>query len=154
MSDDQPPQKKPRSPHLKPAWKPGQSGNPKGRPVGSRNKATILCQELLDGEGEAITRKCVELALAGDTTALRLALERLVPPAKERAVTLPLPEINSPADTPPAALAIIEKAASGEITPGEATQFMALLNGYQKAAEIADIENRLKALEAVHGDKR
>ena len=50
----------------------GVSGNPAGRPVGSRNKATLLALQLLEGEAEALTRKAVEQALEGDTTALRL----------------------------------------------------------------------------------
>ena len=51
----------------------GQSGNPAGRPRGSRNRATRAMQTLLDGEAQALTRKAVELALEGDTTALRLS---------------------------------------------------------------------------------
>ena len=48
-------------------FKPGVSGNPKGRPRGSRSKATVLAQELLDGEAEGLARKVIELALAGDS---------------------------------------------------------------------------------------
>src|SRR6516225_7230100 len=69
----------------------GRSGNPSGRRPGSRNKATLAAAALLDGEFEALTRKAVELALAGDPTALRLCLERLLPPRRERAVTFRLP---------------------------------------------------------------
>ena len=50
-------------------FKPGQSGNPNGRPNGSRNKATMALEALLDGEGEAMTRKAVESALNGDMAA-------------------------------------------------------------------------------------
>ena len=49
------------------------------RPKGARNRATLAAETLLDGEAEALTRKAVELALAGDTTALRLCLERVLP---------------------------------------------------------------------------
>ena len=65
-------------------FKPGQSGNPKGKPKGARHKATLAALELLDGEAEALTRKAVDLALEGDTTALRLCLERIAPPARMR----------------------------------------------------------------------
>ena len=58
----------------------GQSGNPSGRPKGARNKATLAMEILLDGEADRLTRKVVEMALAGDTTALRLCLERIMPP--------------------------------------------------------------------------
>ena len=63
-------------------FRPGQSGNPNGRPKGSRNAATLALESLLDGEAEALTRKAVELALAGDIAALRLCLDRILPPRK------------------------------------------------------------------------
>ena len=50
----------------------GRSGNPGGRRRGSRNKATLAAAALLAGESEALTRKAVEMALAGDPTAMRL----------------------------------------------------------------------------------
>src|SRR3954451_23931868 len=53
-------------------------GNPCRR-AGARSRATLAAMALLEGETEALTRRCVELALAGDTTALRLCLERLLP---------------------------------------------------------------------------
>ena len=62
---------------IKGRWAKGTSGNPAGRPTGSRNKATLYFEELLDGQGEALIKKAVELSLKGDTTALRLCLERI-----------------------------------------------------------------------------
>ena len=68
----------------------GRSANPGGRRRGSRNRATLAAAVLLDGEAEALTRKAVELALAGDPVALRLCIERILPPCRERPVRLPL----------------------------------------------------------------
>jgi hypothetical protein len=76
----------------------GRSGNPRGRPVGARNRKTLVAAVLLDGESEALTRKAVELALAGDPTALRLCIERILPPCRERAVRFELPPIENAAD--------------------------------------------------------
>ena len=47
-------------------FKKGQSGNPGGRPKGTRNKTTLAMEELLDGEAEIITRKAIEKAKEGD----------------------------------------------------------------------------------------
>ena len=53
----------------------GQSGNPGGCPKGSRNAATLAVAILLDGQAEALTQKAIQMALAGDSVALRLCLE-------------------------------------------------------------------------------
>jgi Family of unknown function (DUF5681) len=76
----------------------GRSGNPAGRPRGNRNRSTLAAQLLLQGEAEALTRKAVELALNGDPTALRLCLDRLIAPHRERLVPLTLPPMRKPAD--------------------------------------------------------
>jgi hypothetical protein len=63
--------------------KPFQAGNP-GRPKGSKNATTLLMESLLDGQAQALTQKAIELALTGDMAALRLCLERVLPPRKDR----------------------------------------------------------------------
>ena len=68
-------------------------GNP-GRPKGARHRVTRAAEELLDGEAEALTRKAIELALNGDPMALRLCLERILPPRKERPVDIVLPSLT------------------------------------------------------------
>src|SRR5712671_2326574 len=110
----------------------GQSGNPAGRPRGSSNRATRAAEMLLDGEATALTRKAVELALAGDQAALRLCLDRTVAPRRERAVELALPPIRS-ADDILAAIKVVSGAVGrGAITPGEGftlSQMMELFCG-------------------------
>src|SRR6266851_6705585 len=76
----------------------GRSGNPAGRPRGCRDHVNRAARLLLAGEGEALTRKAVELALAGNPTALRLCLERVVGPYRERAVEFTMPPIRNAAD--------------------------------------------------------
>lgn len=77
---------------------PGQSGNPAGRPKGSRNHTTRAVEALLDGEAEALTRKAIQLAQDGDTVALRLCLDRLLPVRKDRPITFDLPPIETTDD--------------------------------------------------------
>ena len=63
--------------------RPGQSGNPEGRPKGSRNVTTLALETLLDGQAAALTQKAIDLALSGDMAALRLCLDRILPPRKD-----------------------------------------------------------------------
>ena len=114
-------------------FQPGVSGNPAGRPKGARNKSTLAAEALLDGEAEALTRKAVEMALGGDTVALRLCLERLMPPRRDRPVAVPLPQIASPEDATKAAGAVLAAVAEGSVTPSEAVVLTNLIDGQRKA---------------------
>jgi hypothetical protein len=67
-----------------------------------------------------LTRKAVELALAGDVMALRLALERIVPPRKDRPVVFQLPPLVGASDGVAAIAAITQAVAEGDLTPSEA----------------------------------
>ena len=100
----------------------GQSGNPAGRSRGSRNKAIVAAEMLLESDAEALTRRAVERALEGDTAALRLCLDRIIPPRRERLVQLGLPPVRSVGDLGGAMAAITTAAARGAITPGEAAE--------------------------------
>lgn len=122
-------------------------GNP-GRPPGARHRTTQAMQALLDGEGEALTRKAVELALGGDTTALRLCLERVAPVRKDPPVTFDLPPMQSAADAAQAAGAVLAAVAAGELTPSEGAHVMALVETYRRTLETTDLERRIAALEA------
>jgi uncharacterized protein DUF5681 len=126
---------------------PGQSGNPKGRPAGSRNKATLAIDALLDGEGEALTRKAITLAKAGDMQALKLCMDRIVPPRRDRPVTFTLPKIEGPADAATAMSAILAAAAQGELTPIEAGELAELLDVYVRTVETNDLAKRIEQLE-------
>jgi hypothetical protein len=125
----------------------GRSGNPAGRRTGSRNKATLAAAALLAGESEGLTRKAVELALVGDPTAMRLCLERILPPCRERAVKFALPPIESAAHIAPAMKAVTAALADGAITPGEAHRIAAVVDTFVRAIETSDFDRRLQELE-------
>jgi len=134
-------------------FQPGQSGNPSGRPKGSRNKTTLAIAALLEDEAETITRKVIELAKAGDPFALRLVFDRLLPPSRGRPVTFDLPKIESIADAKNAASAVLTECAEGRLSPGEANEIMNLLANYIRTIESADLVERLIALEKANKGK-
>src|SRR6516162_8270791 len=76
----------------------GRSGNPAGRPRGSRNRSKQVIEKLLDGEAAALTHKAVAFALAGNPNALRLCVERILAPRRDRPVQFDLPPIRGAAD--------------------------------------------------------
>jgi hypothetical protein len=125
----------------------GRSGNPGGRPAGARNRKTLAAAILLDGEAEALTRKAVELALAGDPTAMRLCLERILPTCRERAVQFALPPIESAADIAAAMKAVAAALADGIITPGEGEAIARIVDTFVRAIDASDFERRLTAVE-------
>ena len=121
--------------------------NPGTRP-GTRHRATTAAMALLEGEAEAPTRRCVELALAGDTTALRLCLERLLP--KSRAVRLPLP-LRTLADLEAATDAVSDALADGTVVLDEVATLAGLIETRRRLLETAELERRLAALEQGDG---
>jgi hypothetical protein len=128
----------------------GFSGNLAGRPSGCRNHATRTAEILLDGEAEALTRKAVTLALGGDASALRLCLDRVIAPRRDRPVHFDLPPIADVADVATAMAAITAAVAAGAITPGEGAEVAKVVDAYLRALEASDFDQRLKALEAAH----
>jgi hypothetical protein len=129
-------------------FKPGQSGNPSGRPVGSRHKVTLAIEALLEGQHEALTQKAIDKALEGDGAALRLCLDRLAAPRKDAPVSFALPAIRTAGDTVAASAALLDAVAVGEVTPDEAGRVMALLTAHKSLVEAGDLEARITALEA------
>src|SRR3974390_758636 len=128
-------------------FKPGKSGNPSGRPKGALNKTTLATQALIDGEAAVLTRKMVDLAKEGHPVALRLCLERLLPPRKDRPISFSLPKIKGAEDLVQALGAILEAVAKGEITPSEGQTLAGILEAYRKGIETAEWDVRITALE-------
>jgi hypothetical protein len=129
------------------AFKPGRSGNPSGKPRGTRNKTTLAIEVLLDGEAEAITRKAIEMAKAGDGTAMRLVMERLIAPRRDRAVPFTLTKVQSPTDALGAAISVLEAVAAGKLTPSEAAELGKIIDSFVRVAEAADLAQRINRLE-------
>ncbi len=118
-----------------------------GKPPGARHKATRAALALLDGEAEALTRQAVTMALAGDSTALRLCLDRIAPPRRDAAVTFDLPLMQSARDAAQASAAVLQAVAEGELTPTEGAHVMALVESYRRTLETSELEARVAALE-------
>ena len=126
---------------------PGQSGHPAARAAGWRNAATLSIERLLGGEAEGITRKAIALALDGDAQILRLCLERIAPKRKDGPISFALPPIERVEDVEQASAALLAAVAAGEVTPGEAGNFMQLLVSHHGLCDAVAFSRQL-ALES------
>ncbi len=124
------------------AWKPGQSGNPKGRTPGVER-----IRQLLEPRREELVAKAVELALKGDSTALRICMDRLAPPPRSESAPVVIPGLAKAATLTDKAHRIIEAVGGGEITPDVATQLLNALAAYAKAVEVDELARRVAVLE-------
>ena len=119
----------------------------RGRPRGSRNKTTLVLQEVLGQHGEALVKKCVLNALNGDKTAMRACMDRLLPIPKQSPVQFPLPSITTAAKLARAQAGIIKSVSRGKLTPGEAESINNLFESRRRMLETEQLEARLQALE-------
>jgi hypothetical protein len=129
--------------------RPFQLGNKsgRGRPRGSRNRVARVCQDTLDSHAENLMKKCVVLAYQGNTTAMRLCMERLMPARRQRTLQFKLPPIKTITDVAVASESVVSGVARGQLTPAEGQAFSAMLDDRRRVIEIQDQEPRIRALE-------
>lgn len=125
-------------------WKPGQSGNPKGKPAGSGELQKL--RAAISEHVPEIIAKLVTAAQAGDVAAARLLLERVLPPVKavEQAQAIDLPADASLTDK---GHALLQAAADGELAPSQAAGLITALGSLARIAEVDELERRISALE-------
>jgi hypothetical protein len=134
-------------------FKPGQSGNPNGRPAGSRSKVLLALDALGEGEATDIVRAMVEKAKSGDAVAARTILDRVWPFRKGARLQFDLPEVTKADDLPGAIATVNRQVADGEISPDEGTLIVGLLEAQRKAIETSELAARVAALEQSLGHK-
>lgn len=127
-------------------FKPGWAGGP-GRPAGSRNKATVMLDQLAEGEAPALLQTVLGNAKGGDMAAARIVLDRIWPVRKSRPVSLSLPEINTAADVVAALGAVADAVGAGDLSPDEGAAVASILETKRKAIETVELETRVAALE-------
>ena len=118
----------------------------KGRPPGSRNQRTVF-SVMMDSHGEALIKQCQVLALKGDPTALRLCIERLLPPCKPSNNRFLLPAVKTASDVGLALQSILQEVARGRLSAQEGEAIAAILENHRRAIDAEDFGKRLQALE-------
>ena len=130
------------------AWKPGQSGNPKGRPPGVGEIGKM--RAAIAGNVPAILESLTTAALAGDAQAARLLLERALPPIKpvEQSQPLSLPDGTLTEQ----GRAVLASVAAGELAPGQGAALLGAIGTLARVSEVDELARRIEALEDRHGN--
>jgi hypothetical protein len=128
-------------------WQPGQSGNPGGRPAGARHAALVALDQIGIEAAADVLNAVVAAAKGGDMRAADILCRRIWPERRGRPVAFDLPKLREPADLANGLAAVAEAVAAGELSPEEAQAVAAALEGWRRAVETVDIEQRLAALE-------
>lgn len=126
-------------------WKPGQSGNPKGKPPGKGELQKL--RAAIGVHVPAILDQLVAAASAGDIQAARLLLERVLPPVKaiEQAQAITLPKGGTLTDQGRAVLAAV---AAGQLAPTQGAALMGAIGTLGRVAEVDELARRIEALES------
>ena len=125
-------------------FEPGHSGRPKG----SLNHTTRMLKKLMESDAEAIVQTVINGAKAGDWTAAKIVIDRLVAPKRDNVVNLELPQIRTIEDVAAGLGVVVEAVADGEITPAEGSAVAGLLQNYSDALQLTDLTRRLEILES------
>ena len=131
-------------------FKPGQSGNPGGRPRGSGKTSEL--RALLEPHAPKLVQKAMDLALEGDTTALRLCLERLMPPIRGRDEPVKIESLQGKSTLVEQGQALVDALANGLATPREVATMMQAISAQARIVEVDNLERRVSQLEAENGN--
>jgi len=124
----------------------GTSGNPGGRPKGVKDKRVAM-REMLQPHAQNLIDTAVRLALGGDTAALKICIDRIMPTMKEEPIHVTVPKITGPDDCTKAQAAVLNAVAAGEMLPSEGQVLSGLIDAQRRAYETSELAKRLMVIE-------
>jgi hypothetical protein len=134
-------------------FKPGQSGNPGGKPRGTRSKVLAELDRLGAEGAQKVLEAVLDAAQRGDLTAASIILKRCWPEFRGRPIRLELPAITTATDVVTASAAPVAAVAGGHISPEEGQAVSAVIECQRRAMETVELAARIEALEKNTGSR-
>ena len=133
--------------------RPFQPGNKigRGRPPGSRNKKTVLIEELLAEKSPSLLSKALKLAQQGNVPMLRLFLDRILPRPKDEPIEIGQLPMGTPEELIKSQANVMQELASGTISLNQAEQLFSMMENCRRLLEAHNLEQRVRAMEQLLG---
>lgn len=129
-------------------FKPGVSGNPSGKPKGAKDKRTAL-RQLLVPHQEKLVKTLIDFAEAGDMTAMRIVMDRMMPPLREDPIRVTIPKIESADDCTLAQANVLNAVAAGQMLPSEGQVLSGLINAQRLAYETSHLSAQVANIQSI-----
>lgn len=125
----------------------GCSGNPRGKAKGTKNHATLAAENLLKGELESICRRLIQEATSGNMQAIKMILDRVLPPKRTPSTHFDLPNFEGSAGVMNAISSVMKAVSQGNLSIGDGEALTRMIDAYMRAKEAYDYEERLSKIE-------
>lgn len=125
----------------------GCSGNPRGKAKGIKNRATLAAEQLLQGELESICRRLIQEATAGNMQAIKMILDRVLPPKRNSYISFKLPDLDDSSGVLSAIDYVMKALSRGNLSVEDAEALTKMIDIYIRAKETHDYEERLLKIE-------
>ena len=126
-------------------FKPGESGNPNGRPSGTGMQSKL--KEAVGDRFDQIVDRVVEAALLGDMTAASLILSRLVPPIKATQEPQAFPMYGK--SLTEKAESVLESVSAGLLSATDGKQILDAMAGVVRVHDGEILAKQLDQLKAI-----
>jgi hypothetical protein len=128
----------------------GKSGNVNGRPKGTFQRHTQIAKLMRDRGDEAV-EKVMNMALSGDTTCLKIWMDKILPNAKKDELNFDLPDLKG--KTPDQLSSIMFEAMSGQrMSVEEINCIMNMIKTFKSSEDGAAIQELItKSNEIIEG---
>lgn len=126
-------------------FKPGKSGNPAGRPKGIKDRRVALREKLLP-HADQLIEMVTTFAKSGDMAAMKIVMDRIIPPLKEEPIHVTIPKIESAVDCRQAQAAVVNAVAAGDMLPSEGQAISSLIEAQRRAFETTELAQQMRDL--------